>query len=228
VPANPEVVTGVPYRFADPALLRQALTHRSAGRPHNERLEFLGDALLNAVVAEALFARWPMADEGSLTRLRASLVNGETLAEIARGIRLGDRLLLGPGELRSGGFRRDSILSDALEAVIGAVYLDGGWQACREVVLALLGDRIARVEPRSTLKDPKTLLQEHLQARQLPLPTYSLLEESGEDHAPRFLARCEVPDLGLAGLGEGHSKRSAEQAAARAVLKELTGTGEDA
>jgi ribonuclease-3 len=228
VPAKSDVLTGVPHRFADPALLRQALTHRSAGRPHNERLEFLGDGMLNAVVAEALFARWPTADEGSLTRLRASLVNGETLAEIARGIGLGDRLLLGPGELRSGGFRRDSILSDALEAVIGAVYLDGGWQACREAVLALLGERIAQVEPRSTLKDPKTLLQEHLQARQLPLPTYSLLGESGEDHAPRFLARCEVPDLGLTGQGEGHSKRSAEQAAARAVLKELTGTGEDA
>jgi ribonuclease III len=220
-PAWPDRLTGIEHRFNDAGLLRQALTHRSAGRPHNERLEFLGDSLLNAVVAEALYSRWPSADEGVLTRLRASLVNGETLADIARGIQLGDVLHLGPGELRSGGFRRDSILSDALEAVLGAVYLDGGWAACRRVVLVLLGDRIDQVGPKGAVKDPKTLLQERLQAQQLPLPQYVMLEESGQDHAPHFRARCEVPDLDIAGEGEGGSKRVAEQAAARAVLESL-------
>jgi ribonuclease III len=220
-PAPPDRLAGIDHAFADAGLLQQALTHRSAGRPHNERLEFLGDSLLNAVVAEALYSRWPGADEGVLTRLRAGLVNGETLADIARGIQLGDVLRLGPGELRSGGFRRDSILSDALEAVLGAVYLDGGWSACRRVVLALLGDRFDQVGPKEILKDPKTLLQERLQAKQLPLPMYVMLEESGLDHAPHFRARCEVPDLELAGEGEGGSKRAAEQAAARAILEAL-------
>ncbi len=217
----PDRVSGVDHVFSDARLLQQALSHRSVGRPHNERLEFLGDSLLNAVVAEALFRRWPSADEGALTRLRASLVKGETLADIAREIQLGDVLRLGPGELRSGGFRRDSILSDALEAIIGAAYLDGGWPVCQRLVLALLGERIEQVDPSGALKDPKTLLQERLQARQLPLPQYSMLAESGHDHAPLFRARCEVPDLGLVGEGEGGSKRVAEQAAARLVLEML-------
>lgn len=212
---------GIDHVFADSGLLRQALTHRSAGRPHYERLEFLGDSLLNAVVAEALFRSWPGADEGALTRLRASMVNGETLAEVARGLQLGDALHLGPGELRSGGFRRDSILSDTLEAIIGAVYLDSGWSACQKVVLGLLGERIRETGPKGILKDAKTRLQERLQARQLPLPIYSLLEESGQDHEPHFRARCDVPDLELAGEGEGGSKRAAEQSAARAVLDML-------
>jgi ribonuclease III len=214
-------IAGIKHSFNDPALLQRALTHRSAGRPHNERLEFLGDSLLNAVVAEALFARCASADEGALTRLRASLVNGETLADIARGIGLGDQLHLGMGELRSGGFRRDSILADALEAVIGAVYLDAGWDACRDVVLALMGERLASASPANAAKDAKTLLQERLQARQLPLPSYTLLEESGEDHAPLFRARCEVADLDLAADGDGGSKRAAEQAAARRLLERL-------
>jgi len=219
-------VTGSPDRlghiFAEPALLAQALRHRSAGAPHNERLEFLGDALVGAIVAEALYARWPKADEGGLTRARAELVRESALAAIARGLDLGPRLELGPGEMKTGGHRRDSILSDALEAVVAAIYLDAGFHACRAAVLPWFEPLIAALPPPHMLgKDAKTRLQEWLQARQLPLPGYTLLEESGADHARSFRAGCVLAEPPLATEGEGSSRRAAEQAAAEAALAQL-------
>ena len=172
------------YRFRDPALAQLALTHRSIGKPNNERLEFLGDALLGAIVAEMLYEVHPHASEGELSRLRAQLVNGQALAVVARELDLGDGLKLGPGELKSGGFRRDSILADAFEAMVAAVYLDGGFDACRETVRGLFAERIAAL--RRSSKDAKTRLQEWLQAKGLPLPQYELVASHGEDHAKTF------------------------------------------
>ena len=167
------------YAFQQPGLLEEALTHRSAAPRHNERLEFLGDALLNLVMAEYLFQRYPQASEGELSRLRANLVKGETLAEVARGLKLGEELRLGQGEIRSGGAQRESILADALEAIFGAVYLDGGLNACRALILHLYRDNLAGLASAGELIDPKTRLQEYLQARQQPLPIYSVLEIRG-------------------------------------------------
>lgn len=206
------------HRFGDPALLAQALTHRSAGAPHNERLEFLGDALVGLIVAEALYARWPKADEGALTRARAELVRESALAQLARELDLGSRLTLGPGEMKSGGHRRDSILSDALEALVAAIYLDAGFEACRSAVLPWFERSIAELPVGKVGKDPKTRLQEWLQARQRPLPVYELLSESGDEHAKQFRMRCRLPDPALAAEGEGGSRRAAEQQAAEAVL----------
>ncbi len=206
------------HAFRDPDLLLQALTHRSAGAPHNERLEFLGDAILGALVAEALYAQWPAADEGTLTRARAELVRESSLAAVARELDLGARLVLGPGELKSGGHRRDSILSDALEAVIGAVYLDSDLDTCRRVVLPLFERPIAALASGRVAKDAKTRLQEWLQARQRPLPAYELLGESGEEHAKVFLVRCALGDGAVAAEGQGSSRRAAEQQAAEAVI----------
>jgi len=204
--------------FRDPELLIQALTHRSAGAPHNERLEFLGDAVLGALVAESLYARWPNADEGTLTRARAELVRESSLAAVARELDLGARLVLGPGELKSGGHRRDSILSDALEAVIAAIYLDAGLDTCREVVLPLFEKTMVALASGRVAKDAKTRLQEWLQGRQKALPVYELLSESGEEHAKTFLVRCALNDAGLAAEGQGSSRRAAEQQAAEAVM----------
>ena len=211
------------HRFGDRALLEQALTHRSAAGPaaSNERLEFLGDAVLGLVAAELLYHRFPRAEEGELSRRRAWLVREQTLAEIARELELGGLLRLGPGELRSGGFRRDSILADALEAVLGAVYLDGGLGAARRVVERLLGERLAHQPGPGALKDPKTRLQEWLQARRRPLPTYRVVEVGGVEHARRYTVACEVEGLGEPTLGEGTSRRRAEQAAAARALAEL-------
>jgi ribonuclease-3 len=210
------------HRFADAALLRQAFTHRSAGSPHNERLEFLGDALLNLVVAEQLYARWPKADEGAMTRARAGLVRESTLAAIARGLDLGPRLILGPGEMKSGGHRRDSILADAVEALIAAIYLDAGFDACRNAVLGLYEPLLAALPPLHQVgKDAKTRLQEWLQARQLPLPAYTLLAESGDEHDKTFHVSCTLAEPALAAEGEGGSRRAAEQRAAEAVLEKL-------
>lgn len=209
------------HRFADPGLLARALTHRSAGAPHNERLEFLGDALLGMIVAEALFQRWPRADEGALTRARAELVRESTLASIARRLDLGPRLKLGPGEMKSGGHRRDSILADALEAVIAAIYLDAGPDACRTAVLAWLEPELDALVVGKVEKDPKTRLQEWLQARQHPLPSYELLGESGSDHDKTFHVRCTLTVPELSAEGEGGSRRAAEQQAADAVLSLL-------
>jgi ribonuclease III len=210
------------HAFADPGLLTQALTHRSANPLHNERLEFLGDALIGLLVADALFRRWPKAPEGELTRARAELVRESSLAALARTLELGSRIQLGPGEMKSGGHRRDSILADALEAVVGAIYLDAGYDACRDVVLPWFIDAIDALPPLHKLgKDAKTRLQEWLQARQYPLPVYTLLAESGEDHAKSFRIGCVLTELAIAGEGEGASRRAAEQAAAEAVLAVL-------
>ena len=210
------------HAFGDGALLARALTHRSAGSPHNERLEFLGDALVNLLVAEALFQRWPKADEGTLTRARAELVRESALAGIARGLELGARLKMGPGEMKTGGHRRDSILADALEALAGAIYLDAGYDACRAVVLPWFHAMVeALPAPNLIGKDPKTRLQEWLQARQKPLPAYALLAESGDDHAKVFRVGCRLEEPPLSAEGEGSSRRAAEQAAAEAILAQL-------
>jgi ribonuclease-3 len=211
------------HRFADPALLRQALTHRSAGSPHNERLEFLGDALLNLVVAEQLYTRWPGADEGAMTRARAELVRESTLAQVARELGVGERLILGPGEMKSGGHRRDSILADALEAVIAACYLDAGFDACRELVLSWYAPLLEALPPPNRVgKDPKTRLQEWLQARGNPLPAYALVGERGDEHDRVFQVRCTLAQPPLSAEGEGTSRRGAEQSAAEAALAQLT------
>lgn len=207
------------YHFRQEGLLEEALTHRSVSGYNNERLEFLGDALLNIVMAEYLFHHYPKASEGELSRLRASLVKGETLAELARGLRLGDWLRLGPGELKSGGFRRESILSDALEAVFGAVYLDSDFIACRDLIIRLYQDCLAQLASASDLKDPKTRLQEHLQARQQGLPIYTVLEVCGEPHAQSFTVECVVTDARATAVG--NSRRKAEQEAARQVLEKI-------
>jgi len=215
------------HRFADPQLLATALTHRSAGRPNNERLEFLGDSLLGLFVAEALFHRFPEADEGRLTRLRSLLVKRETLAAVAREIALGEHLRLGEGELKSGGWRRDSILANALEALIGAVYLDGGVQAARALVQHLLGPRLEATGAGVAAKDAKTRLQEYLQGRRLPLPEYVLMQIEGEPHAQRFTVRCSVAGPADAeASASGSSRRRAEQSAARLMLEKL-GVGAD-
>ncbi len=210
------------HPFREQGLLAQALTHRSAGAPHNERLEFLGDSIVNMLVAQALYQRWPKADEGALTRARASLVCEGALATIARTLKLGERLTMGPGEMKSGGHRRDSILADALEAVVAAIYLDAGFEACRAVVLpwfeASLQALPATGKPE---KDPKTRLQEWLQARQKGLPVYELVSETGDDHAKLFRVRCSVADPAVTTEGEGTSRRLAEQQAAATAIERL-------
>jgi len=213
------------HTFRDTDLARQALTHRSHGTPHNERLEFLGDGLLNCAVATLLYERFPRLPEGDLSRLRAALVNQASLSTVAAGLGLGERLRLGEGELKSGGFRRPSILADALEALLGAVYLDGGFDAVRAAVERLLGDRLESREDLPVHKDPKTALQELLQGRRLQLPRYSVQRTEGEAHEQTFTVECRVDDLGLAGSGSGASRRAAEQAAAERVLEQVEATG---
>lgn len=209
------------HRFQRGELLDQALTHRSAGGLNNERLEFLGDALIGFVVAEALVGRLPNADEGTLSRMRAALVKRESLAELARGLALGDYLRLGAGELRTGGYNRDSILADALEAVLGAVYLDGGFEAAGAVALGLLRGPLAQVSAAPVGKDPKTRLQELLQARRQPIPEYQVVSIGGSQHDQTFRVSCLVRDQGILTEGEGSSRRRAEQAAAEAMLARL-------
>jgi ribonuclease-3 len=211
----------VGYRFVRRSLLEQALTHRSAGSPNNERLEYLGDALLDLYVAEALYFRFEDADEGQLSRLRAGIVKKESLAAVARDLGLGNYLNLGAGELRSGGHARDSILADALEAVLAAAYLDGGMEAANRVMKALFEARIQAIDPEQLLKDPKTRLQETLQARHQSLPEYGVLQVAGSQHEQRFEVGCRVPGLDLETRGAGTSRRRAEQQAARQMLKAL-------
>ena len=207
------------HRFGDQALRWRRAWSRSAGAPHNERLEFLGDALVNLIVAEALYARWPGADEGGLTRTRAELVRESALATIARELDLGAHLRLGPGEMKTGGHRRDSILADAVEALVAAIYLDTGFEACRAVVLPWFEPAIAALPPPHKLgKDAKTRLQEWLQARGRPLPAYLLEAEEGDEHARRFRVSCRLADPAVATEGVGTSRRAAEQAAAEAAL----------
>ncbi len=208
------------YHFQDPKLAELALTHRSVGRPNNERMEFFGDALVNLLVAEMLYEAHPHASEGELSRLRAQLVNGRALAGVARELDLGASLHLGSGELKSGGQRRDSILADAFEAMLAAVYLDGGFDACRDTVRALFRQRVADL-PRSR-KDAKTRLQEWLQARGMALPEYELVGSHGEDHAKTFDAVCRVEQPRPLNIeGRGSSRRAAEQDAAKAMLEAL-------
>ncbi|HEY1991716.1 MAG TPA: ribonuclease III [Gammaproteobacteria bacterium] len=209
------------HDFADRELLELALTHRSAGSRNNERLEFLGDALINACVAETLYRRHPDLEEGDLSRLRASLVNQETLADVARELDLGSHLTLGPGELKSGGFRRASILADALEGVVGAVFLDAGFEAARQVTLSLLESRLSAPLSTEALKDAKTRLQEVLQARELPLPVYAVESVRGEPHRQTFRVSCAVPALKVRTEGEAGSRRAAEQEAARHALEAI-------
>ena len=204
--------------FTTPALSHTAVTHRSAGADHNERLEFLGDSILNCAVARLLFDAHPLADEGALSRLRASLVSGETLAQIAGDSGLGDYLRLGQGELKSGGFRRASILADALEAMLGAIFLDSGFDAAAAAVARIMGPRMSDMPAADALKDPKTRLQEVLQARGLALPTYTLTAVGGDPHAQSFTVTCDVPVFGVAAVGEGASRRRAEQLAAAKVI----------
>ena len=212
----------IAHQFAQPGLLAQALTHRSAGAPHNERLEFLGDALVNLFAAEALYARWPRADEGALTRARAELVRESALAPIGRALQLGERLTLGPGEMKSGGHRRDSILADAVEAVVAAIYLDAGFETCRDVVLPWFEAAMEALPPPHKVgKDAKTRLQEWLQGRQKPLPVYALLSESGEEHAKTFQVSCTLTEPHVVTEGQGGSRRAAEQTAAEAALAAL-------
>lgn len=209
------------HEFHEPALLTLALTHRSKSGNNNERLEFLGDSILNFIVADALYSRFPQLTEGELTRVRATLVRQETLASLARDLELGNCLQLGGGELKSGGFDRDSILADALEAIFGAIYQDSGLPAAQEVVLGLYAPILDQIDPRKILKDPKTRLQEFLQKRGSPPPVYEVLEISGEAHHQRFVVQCEAAGLATPARGEGNSRRYAEQAAAAEACQAL-------
>ena len=217
-----DTVAGIDYRFTNPQLLHEALTHKSAGANHNERLEFLGDSVLSLVISHRLYELRPDAREGDLSRMRARLVRGVTLADLALGMGLGKHIQLGEGELKSGGFRRASILADTFEALLGAIFLDGGFDACRRVVAELFDPLIKNLPSDDELKDAKTRLQEWLQARARPLPVYTLHREEGVDHAKTFYVQCQLPDDGLMVEASGNSRRKAEQAAAERVLIELT------
>ena len=210
------------YQFKHRELLEQALTHRSFSRSaNNERLEFLGDSGLNLIISNFIYGRFESASEGRLSRIRASLVKQETLAMVAREIGLGDHILLGGGELKSGGFRRDSILSDALEALIGAIYLDSDYVQAEKTVLHLFDNLLQAVDVGSSLKDPKTQLQEYLQGRQKSLPLYEVIQTNGKSHDQIFTVNCELSDLGLQSEGKGSSRKKAEQQAAHNLLHKL-------
>lgn len=207
------------YQFTNPAYLETALTHRSANKNHYERMEFLGDAVLNLVISEELFKLYPGASEGDLSRLRAHLVKGESLSHIAIDLSLGDFLRLGSGELKSGGYRRKSILADVLESIIGAIYLDAGFAASQEFILRVFASKISDVGDVKELKDPKTRLQEYLQAQALPLPAYAVVKTTGQAHNQYFEVSCTVSVLDKPVYGSGSSRRKAEQAAAEQVLE---------
>ncbi|CAK0762883.1 RNase III [Gammaproteobacteria bacterium] len=212
----------VGHHFVNSELLENALTHCSAGGTHNERMEFLGDALLGYLIAEILYHCFPEANEGELTRFRSTLVRRDTLARIARDLELGSYLILGCGEIKSGGFSRDSILSDTLEAVIAAVYLDGGLEACRALVLRLIQPFLAGLYTLEQIKDPKSRLQEYLQARHLPLPVYTVLSITGTEHDKIFHVECHLESLlKKPSSGTGSTRRRAEQDAARHALEVL-------
>ncbi len=215
------------HAFSDPALLARALTHRSKGGRNNERLEYLGDSVLGLVIAEALYRRFPDLTEGELTRVRARLVRQETLARLARDARIGDRLQLGEGELKSGGHDRDSILADALEAVFGAVFVDGGFAAATSVIGRLYRSALDEVDPAAVLKDPKTRLQEYLQKLSLAVPSYHVIEITGEPHQQHFAVECAASGLPQPVRGEGTSRRAAEQDAAARAYVVLTAQASD-
>lgn len=208
--------------FSRPELETQALTHRSYGVPHNERLEFVGDAVLNCVIGAALFDRFPTIPEGDLSRVRASLVNRDTLARLARGLGLAGRILLGEGEVKSGGAERPSILANALEAIFGAVFVDAGYDAASAVILRTYAAELVDLDPAALGKDPKTRLQEWLQARRIALPEYAVIAVDGEAHAQTFTIECRIAALGIAASGSGSSRRAAEQAAAAGAYAAVT------
>ncbi|MDX1267337.1 MAG: ribonuclease III [Oceanisphaera sp.] len=209
------------HTFNDEAMLIRALTHRSAGARHNERLEFLGDSLLSMVIADALFHRFPKVNEGDMSRMRATLVREKTLAELAREFELGEYLILGPGELKSGGFRRESILADAVEALIGAVYLDTDIERMRTMLLSWYEDRLNDIQPGIDQKDPKTRLQELLQGKRKSLPTYTVVDVIGEAHNQKFTVHCQIDGVSEPVVGIGTSRRKAEQSAAEHALEVL-------
>ena len=210
------------YQFQQQQLLQQALTHRSFARSdNNERLEFLGDSVLNLIISNHIYHRFADADEGGLSRIRASLVKQSTLARVARRINLGDAIRLGSGELKSGGFRRASILADALEAAVGAIYLDGGYAAAEAAVLGLYRDELDAIDLRAEFKDPKTRLQEYLQSRQRELPVYAVEQTTGKAHSQVFTVSCTLADLELRETGSGSSRKGAEQQAAQKLLDRL-------
>jgi len=209
------------YQFKQITLLEQALTHRSYASVNNERLEFLGDGVLNFIVAHQLYARFEKLSEGDLSRLRAQLVKEATLFEIAQTLKLGELLNLGEGELKSAGWRRPSILSDALEAIIGATYLDGGFPSAEAVVLKLYADRLDNIDPKSIEKDAKSKLQEYLQSKKIDLADYSVVSIEGEAHAQTFKVSCEIQKLNITTLGEGTSRRNAEQEAAKIAIEKV-------
>jgi ribonuclease-3 len=213
------------YQFGDSKLLGLALTHRSVGSRNNERLEFLGDSILNHIIAEAMYHQFPASREGELSRMRAALVNGETLGAMAAELGLGDFLRLGSGERKSGGHRRNSILADALEAVIGAILLDSDVEQCRRCVLNWFDSRLLELSPGNLGKDPKTQLQEYLQGRNYPLPEYALLRVTGDDHAQEFIVSCCLQKPNLVVEGTGSSRRKAEQDAANSALNRITHHG---
>jgi len=209
------------YSFNNIDLLNEALTHRSYASVNNERLEFLGDGILNFVIAHELFKLYPDVQEGDLSRLRANLVNKEPLAEIASQLNLGEVIKLGSGELKSGGFRRPSILADSVESILGAVYCDGGFDSARELIVRLYSDRLASPTDLQSLKDPKTRLQELLQSRRFDLPDYQVVNISGQAHAQVFHVECSIKQMGIEVKGEGKSRRKAEQVAAEKAIAEV-------
>jgi len=218
---NQRLQQALGYTFSRPELLAQVLTHRSYGALNNERLEFLGDSVLNCSVARALYDAFPDLPEGSLSRLRANLVWQETLADIAVSLRLGDVLRLGEGELKSGGFRRPSILADTLESLFGAIFLDAGFDQAQSVVRGLFDPLVAKIDPKASGKDAKTQLQEMLQSRRLPLPDYQLVATQGEAHDQSFIVECVLAKPALSTRGVGKSRRAAEQEAARLACDAL-------
>ncbi|GJH41931.1 ribonuclease 3 [Pasteurella canis] len=209
------------YQFNQITWLKQALTHRSAAVKHNERLEFLGDAILNFIIAEALYHQFPKCNEGELSRMRATLVREPTLASLARQFELGDYMALGPGELKSGGFRRESILADCVEAIIGAISLDSSLEITSEIVQNWYKELLNQIKPGDNQKDPKTRLQEYLQGKHLPLPTYNVIDIKGEAHCQTFTVECTIQNIDRTFIGVGSSRRKAEQAAAENLLQEL-------
>lgn len=220
-PGNGILCQKLGYAFTQPKLLQQALTHRSYAPEHYERLEFLGDSILGCVIARYLYTAYPQLSEGELSRLRSNLVREETLATLAQQLDLGSHLKLGEGELKGGGFRRPSTLADAMEALIGAVMLDGGFAEAEKAVLGLFVPYLEKVDVQTLGKDAKTLLQEHLQARRLALPTYSIVATKGEAHEQSFEVECAIPSLRISTRGTGSSRRNAEQQAALAAYQQL-------
>lgn len=209
------------YEFAEYDFLAQALTHRSVPGVNNERLEFLGDAVLDAVVSEVVYRHFPFSSEGDLSRLRSSLVKDSSLADLASNLGVGEHLILGPGEKKTGGHRRASILADALEAIFGAVYLDAGYQAASQIIHKVFGDRFDNLPNPDDLRDPKTRLQEYLQAAKLSLPHYEIVEISGKAHDQHFVVRCSISEKDMTTTGEASSRRDAEQSAAEAMAVAL-------